>query len=273
MLSMRPKSKMGRMAVGPADQMKLLLVGFRPSPCPSSPKPPVMAMRGKRSAVATPMRAFSAARRRSASRMSGRRRKRSTGTPVTSVSGGAGRSRRGFQFVVEGGGRLAEQDRESSLQVADVFFEGCDGGAFGGDLAAGERHIQFVGHAAVEALLNDIEGLLGDDDILFGDGEAELGGSHVDVDAGHIGNKGESTSFRTSAAAWLSACAASISRRNCPNRSISQPASKPTTWVISLSPVVLVADSAGGDTALSWSWSPCHALRHRLPPYRATGHP
>ena len=54
--------------------------------------------------------------------------------------------------------------------------------------------------------------------------------------------------MRTSAAAWLSASAASTERRTRPKKSSSHEASKPPAWVISLTPSVVSLAAFKGES-------------------------
>ena len=119
--------------------------------------------------------------------MSGRRRSRSTGSPTGARAGSRGiapgrrRSRASALriFSDQNGDRIAVGGNQR-LERLDIRLQRRN-------LALRERHIQFVGQAAIEASLGQIEHLARGLDVAIENRKALLAGPQIEVQAGDVG--------------------------------------------------------------------------------------
>ena len=146
-----------------------------------------MAMWGKNSASAMPIRADCTAASRSARRTSGRRRSRSAGMPTTTSAGAWGmvalspnRGRRS-----RGGIAIRMQRRFLRLAISDL--EDGDQRLRGGQVGLRPLHVQVRNQALAEAKLHEPERLLLQGSVLAGQLDAFLQRTHLDVVGGDLG--------------------------------------------------------------------------------------
>ncbi len=123
---------------------------------PAPPKPEIVT-RGYRSAMATPICAFAEIKRCSASRMSGRRVSRSSGSPV-------GKARCGHLLVERPSARdrpgvAPEQDVDAVLGLLDLTLELGDRLGRAVVQRLGLAQVENAGHAAVEPGLHQVDRL------------------------------------------------------------------------------------------------------------------
>ena len=154
---------------------------------PCAPPAAVITRLGNRSAVLAPTSATAAARYRSASRISGRRRSRSTGSPTGARAGSRGTAAGPPQVARQRLRVFSHQHGDRVAAGRDQRLERCDVGLQRCDLTLGERHVQFVGQPAIQAGLGQIEHLARGLDIAIENLKAILPGPQVKVQTSDIG--------------------------------------------------------------------------------------
>ena len=187
----------------------------------AKPKEPVSAMRGKSSALASPMFAVAAASVCSASRTSGRRSSSSDGQ----AGGHRGRQlllarRRGRAGSGPGCGRAA---RESSFsfcgdQPLEVVDDGLDAVQLGLRLAA----VELGRDAALEAVLGELTYSRRDSSVRRAISSRRSSVAQLEVGPGHVGDQREHGRAPRLLVPRKSAFCASVARRMRPKKSISQ---------------------------------------------------
>ena len=88
--------------------------------------------------------------------MSGRRRRRSIGRPAPDAAGQGRQRARPRQLLAEIFRKLADQDRNDVARGIDLRDKRRDLRLQLRQFALRQRHVEFVGDAAVEALLDEI---------------------------------------------------------------------------------------------------------------------
>ncbi len=181
---LRPPSKIGIVTLGPICQKRLPGLITSMIVALSNPAAPVMLIRGKNAATATPMRALAAASSRSASATSGRRSSRCRGQP-------GGNPRRGrVQFVtaqMEDARGLADERGQGVFHLGAGALRGGQIGLVAGEFGAFALHVEFAGESGLEPLLRDGQRLAPGFDRALDDGDFRVGRAQVEIHHRDVG--------------------------------------------------------------------------------------
>ena len=221
-----------------------------------------------------PISATDAARRRSASRISGRRRIRSTGRSGRRACRQTRYRARPLQTAGNVFGVFADQNGDRVGVGGDLRLEGLDVGLKRLDLTLGKQHVEFIGQPAIEAGLRQIENLPRRLDVAVENLQPVLPRAKIEIETGDVGRD-----HHIDPVARLLQRLGGIDLRldaACailPKISISHSASRPPTPEIFFRPAIVVTVAqALRDPALGFvgagagaAADPAIELRHRLP--------